>query len=241
MFAAFLKLLTPAIVVVPGIIAFHLYKDQISNPDEAYPYLVQNMLPPYLRGILLAALFGAVISSFNAMLNSAATIFTMDFYTRYINPQAAGHKIIRVGRIATGTFLLMAIIWSPMIYFLGEGVFVYIQKFWGFITPGIVSAFIIGMLIKRTPAFSANIAMIMNIPVYGLLLYFLPNVAFLHHMAITFLILSAFMIVATLFKPLKEPVHMPENKDINLDRQPSLYIVGTIVLVLVALLFIVFR
>lgn len=239
--AALFKLFIPFICVLPGIIAYHLYRDKILNPDAAYPYLIKHLLPPFLRGVLLAALCGAVVSTFNAMLNSAATIFTIDFYSRYINPKANGKRVIMIGRIITAVFLVIACLWSPMIYFLGEGVFNYIQKFWGFITPGIVTVFVLGLWIKRAPAGAANWAMVLNIPIYGLLLWFLPKVAFLHHMAITFVVLSVFMIIWTIMKPLKEPVKMPVNENIDIERHPSVYILGTAILVITAVLYIIFR
>lgn len=239
--AALFKLFIPFICVLPGIIAYHLYKDKIINPDSAYPFLIKNLLPPFFRGILLAALCGAVMGAFNSMLNSAATIFTIDFYLRYVNSKAEGRKIIAVGRTVTAVFLVIACLWSPMIYLLGQGVFNYIQKFWGFITPGIVTVFAIGLLVKRAPAKAANWAMVLNIPVYGCLLWFLPKVAFLHHMAITFVILSGFMLIWTKIRPLSEPVKMPVNENINVERHPLVNVLGIGILLLTAILYFIFR
>jgi SSS family solute:Na+ symporter len=239
LFAAFLKLTIPFICVFPGIMAFHLYSDKISNNDNAYPYLIKNILPPQLRGFLFAALCGAVMSSFNAMLNSASTIFTIDFYSRYINRNASQHRVITVGRIVTGLFVIVACLWSPVIYLLGEGVFVYIQKFWGFVTPGIVAAFIIGLLVKKAPPLAGNGAMILSVPIYGALLWLLPDVAFLHHMAITFILLSVYMIGVTLIKPLAKPVVMPTS-EINVQAFPSVYIAGIVIILLTITMYIIF-
>ena len=104
-FAACLKLIMPLITVVPGIIAYELYKEQLAiRPDEAFPLLVRNLVPMGLRGFILAALAGAVISTLASMLNSAATIFTMDIYKRHLNKKAPSHSLITVGRLATVTF-----------------------------------------------------------------------------------------------------------------------------------------
>lgn len=208
-FAAFLKLLIPFIIVFPGIMAFQLYGHQIRNGDEAYPYLMSRILPPQLRGVLLAALTGAVMSSFNSMLNSASTIFTMDLYSRHIRKDAASSDLVRVGRTSTALFTVVACLWAPVISHF-QGVYTYIQMVWGFITPGIVAAFLFGMVVKKAPPVAAIGAMLIGVPIYAVLLWTLPEVAFLHHMAITFLIQIAFMAVVTRFWPMTTPVLLPE-------------------------------
>jgi SSS family solute:Na+ symporter len=237
--AGALKLTIPFICVFPGIIAYHLFRDKIANGDSAYPYLIKNILPPQFRGFLLAALCGAIMGAFNSMLNSAATIFTIDFYSRYINRSASQDKIVKTGRIATGVFVIVACLWAPVIYLLGQGVFNYIQKFWGFVTPGIVTVFIIGMTVKKAPPIAANIAMILSVPVYGSLLWLLPNVAFLHHMAITFILLTIFMLCVTLVKPLEKPVVMPTSK-VNIEVMPSVYVLGSIIIAMTVVLYVWF-
>ena len=167
--------------------AFQLYGSEISTPDEAYPYLISRILPPQLRGVMLAALTGAVMSSFNSMLNSASTIFTMDLYARHFKPKAPTEKLVRVGRIATAAFAVVACLWAPFISRF-EGVFTYIQMVWGFITPGIVAAFLFGMVVKKAPPTAALGALLLSPPLYAMLLWSLPDVAFLHHMLITFLV-----------------------------------------------------
>ena len=113
-----------------------------------------------------------------------------------------------MGRWATLILFLAGCLWAPLVGRMGS-VFQYIQMFWGFISPGIVAAFVIGMLSPRTPPLAAKGAMILGIPVYGLLLWFLPGVAFLHHMAITFLVVVAYMGVVTVLRPLPAPVVFP--------------------------------
>lgn len=166
-FAACLKLLIPFIIVMPGIMAFQLYGDAIANGDKAYPYMISQILPPALRGVMFAALCGAVMSSFNSGINSASTIFTIDIYKKFFNTKATPQKEVRVGRIATGVIVLIACFWAPVISGF-EGVFNYIQEIWGFISPGIVAAFLVGLVFNRAPAIAAKGAMWMGVPLYAI-------------------------------------------------------------------------
>jgi len=116
-FAAFLKLLIPFIVVVPGILAYNLYRDEVSiDYDGAFPTLLRNLLPlgTGLRGFVLAAIFGAVVSSLASMLNSAATIFSMDIYHK-LRRNASQHELVSVGRVCTIVFVLIALLIAPQL------------------------------------------------------------------------------------------------------------------------------
>jgi len=236
---ACMKLLIPFIVVFPGIMALQLYGDSIPEADQAYPYMIKNILPAGLRGIMFAALFGAVMSSLDSMLNSASTIFTIDLYKRYLNREASSRKLVTIGRIATGAFVVIGCLWAPAIAGFGS-VFKYIQMIWGFISPGIVAAFIFGMIVPLAPPLAATGAMLLGIPVYGLCLWVMPNVAFLHHMFITFCVLILYMAIVTVVKPLKEPKKLPVNKGIDMRSSPMIKIWGAIVVAATAVLYIIF-
>jgi SSS family solute:Na+ symporter len=166
-FAAWLKLLIPFIIVMPGIMAFQLYGDQIANGDKAYPHMINQLLPPYLRGVMFAALCGAVMSSFNSGINSASTIFTIDLYKKYFKKGTTPSEEVRVGRIATAVIVVIACLWAPVVSGF-EGVFNYIQEIWGFISPGIVAAFLVGLVVKKAPPIAAKGAMWLGIPLYAL-------------------------------------------------------------------------
>jgi solute:Na+ symporter, SSS family len=202
--AAWIKLIIPFIIVFPGIMAAALYADQITLADQAYPIMIRELLPAGLTGIMFAALFGAVMSSLDSMLNSAATIFTIDLFKQYREPDASPTRLVKVGRVATGVLVVVSCLWAPVVASAGS-VFEYIQMFWGFISPGIVVVFVFGVLNRRTPPRAAKGAMLLGAPIYGGLLVFLPEIAFLHHMMITFLVLAAYLAVATRFSDFEAP------------------------------------
>ncbi|MCB9235849.1 MAG: solute:sodium symporter family transporter [Bacteroidia bacterium] len=232
LFGATLKLIIPFIVVFPGIMAFELYGSEIANPDEAYPYLLTRLLPKGLMGIMFAALFGAVMSTLDSLLNSAATIFTIDIYKRYLKKDSTSKQLVNMGRISTLVLVVFGCLWAPIVGSFDEGVYVYIQKFWGFIQSGVVAAFIFGILWKKVPAKAAVGAMLLNIPVYGALLWFAPDEPFLNHMGITFLTVSAFITVYTLIWPQKVPTVLPAYQEF--DSKPKMTVIIWSVLVFLA-------
>jgi SSS family solute:Na+ symporter len=239
--AAFLKLLIPFIIVFPGIMAFQLYGDQIGKGDQAYPVLIREILPSGLRGIMFAALFGAVLSSLDSMLNSASTIFTMDLYKRHFKPGASSHHLVKIGRMMTGLFVLIACIIAPN---LDDpkfgGVFKYIQMFQGFISPGIVTVFLFGLIFRKAPPVAAIAALLSNIVIYGLLLWLLPGIAFLNHMAITFIALVLLMAVITVVRPLSQPVKLPVREDIDVTPSAGAKLAGILVIAVSLLLYVIF-
>lgn len=250
LFGATLKLLIPFIVVFPGIIAFELYGDVITKGDNAYPHLIKNLLPAGLKGIMFAALFGAVMSTLDSLLNSASTIFTIDIYKPYFAPKATKNseadnskQLVKVGRIVTFALVVFGCLWAPIVGQF-ESLYDYIQKFWGLVQPGIVAAFAFGILWKKVPAKAAIGAMLLNIPIYGgCLLFdeFQPageKIAFLHYMAITFVLLCLFIVAYTLLYPSTKTVVMPVNPAIPLTTSPLVKVWSLIVVALTVALYI---
>lgn len=241
-FAAGLKLLIPFIVVFPGIMALQLYRDQLVTADAAYPLLIKNLIPAGLKGFMFAAIFGAVMSSLDSMLNSASTIFTMDLYKRHFKKDASPKTLILTGRIMTVVFVLIGCLIAPQ---LGHprfmGIFHYIQDFQGFISPGILAAFVFGLIFKRAPASAAITALILNVPVYGILhLHAFDHIVFLNKMAITFVILILAMTVVTLLKPLREPKILPSKGGIDMKPSSSVVWLGAAVIAVTIALYIIF-
>jgi SSS family solute:Na+ symporter len=244
-FAAFLKLIIPFIVVIPGILAYNLYTDDVTGDyDAAFPVLLKNLLTPGsgVLGFVLAAIFGAVVSSLASMLNSASTIFTMDIYNK-LKKDASQTELVRVGRICTVVFVLIALLIAPQ---LGSprfgGIFTFIQEFQGFISPGILAIFIFGLLVHRAPRSVGTVGLLLNPVLYGIL-KFLPQtsgISFLNRMAICFGIVLAVLTVMTLMNPLKKPVTLPVNENMDLTESKTAKFFGGIVIVCMVSLYVIF-
>lgn len=243
-FAASLKLIIPFVIVFPGIMAFQLYGNQMTGSggtDAAYPLLVRNLLGPGVRAFVFAAISGAVISSLASMLNSASTIFTMDLVKRHFSPQASHRKLIWTGRFSTIVFVLIGCIIAPKLGDPGfQGIFTYIQEFQGYISPGILSVFVFGMIFKRAPAVAGVTGLIMTVPVYGFLQWQFGDIAFLNRMAITFAIILVTMYVITLFRPLAEPKVMPVRENFDMTISRSVKWMGSAVILTTAVLYMIF-
>jgi solute:Na+ symporter, SSS family len=240
-FAAFLKLLIPFIIVFPGIIAYQLYGDQLPTADAAYPFLIRSLVPTGLRGFIFAAIAGAVISSLASMLNSASTIFTMDIYKRHFHTSNGELNTVTIGRITTVILVIIGCIIAPN---LGnprfQGIFNYIQEFQGFVSPGILAAFVFGLAVKRTPTSAGIVALLLSPLCYGFLLVFFSDIAFLNRIAITFFVIVSTMGIMTIVRPLDKPVDMPVRKDFDMRPTKSVLWLGIIVILTTLSLYIIF-
>jgi SSS family solute:Na+ symporter len=240
-FAAAIKIIIPFVIVFPGIMAAQLYSNSMSNTDAAYPLLIKNLIPAGLRGFMLAAIAGAVISSLASMLNSASTIFTLDLYKVYVKKEATQKNLVFIGRLMTVLFVLIGCFIAP---YLGDpkfmGIFTYIQEFQGYISPGILAAFVFGILVKKAPPAAGVVALLACVPVYGFLQWQFNEIAFLNRMAITFGVVLLLMTIITLLKPLKEPVQLPKRTDIDLSPTPQLIWWGSAVIFVVLMLYAIF-
>ncbi len=239
-FTGALWLLIPFAVVMPGIIAQQLYGDTLARPDQAYPTLIRELIPSGLRGFIFAAIAGAVISSLASVLNSAATIFTMDLYKRHLHPTASEPRLVAIGRLTTILALLVGggVALSPI---LQGGVFKFIQEFQGYISPGILAAFVFGFAAPRAPAAAGVGALLASAPIYGILQWRFGEVPYLHRMLITFLLLLAFMSLITLIRPLREPRKLPVRADFDTRTSPLVVACGLAVIAAVAVFFAVFH
>ena len=181
-FAAFLKLVIPVIVVLPGIIAYVMNIDESGvltaasvDPgfigaagnfanDNAAPWLIKNFIPVGVKGLILAALAAAIVSSLASMLNSTSTIFTMDIYKSHFNKNASDAKMVSVGRITAVVALIIAIIIAPQLGSLGQ-VFIFIQEYTGVVSPGILAVFLMGLFYKKATNNAAIWGAILSIPI----------------------------------------------------------------------------
>jgi SSS family solute:Na+ symporter len=220
--------------------------------DSAFPVLVRNLVKPlpWISWFVLAALSGAVISSLASMLNSASTIATMDLYAKFTGEKSPA-KLVKVGRGFVVLFVLMAAFVAPKLDNF-ESIFAYIQEFQGFISPGILAVFIFGFFSPRTPRYFGAVGIGLNVVSYGAFKWFLGDfitkngwwyadqIAFLDRMAICFFIVLLAGIILTLVKPMKTPVVLPENKEINLESSKGAKIVGAGVVIATIALYAVF-
>ncbi len=209
--------------------------------DSAFGLLIKKLIPPGLRGFMLAAILGAVMSSLASMLNAASTIFTMDIYAQYVNRNASQESLVRVGRICVAVFVAIGCFIAP---WLGHprfgGIFTYIQEFQGFISPGILGVFIFGLFIHRAPKACGVVGLTLSPILYGILKLAVPNLAFLDRMAVTFFCVLAVMGIMTLVRPLSQPIKLPTQNKIKLESSPGAKIVGTLVVVATLVLYAIF-
>jgi SSS family solute:Na+ symporter len=182
LFAAFLKLMMPLIVVLPGIAAYVLYKDQVfdagaqgslkENADNAYPILL-NLLPAGFKGLSFAALTAAVVASLAGKANSIATIFTLDIFKK-MRPETPDYKLVTVGKITVVVAMVLGVIISPFLGIDKKGGFTFIQEYTGFVSPGIFAMFILGFFWKKATSNAALFATIGGF-IFSVIFKFLPN------------------------------------------------------------------
>ena len=227
------------------------------DTDNAFPTLIRELLPfGYgIKGFVLVAIFGAVVSSLASMLNSASTIATMDLY-RKVRPKSTQYELVSFGRVCVVVFMLIAAYLAPALQDPQfGGIFTFIQEFQGFISPGILAIFLFGVLVHRAPRYAGMVGLILNPILYGLfkfspgwfgdanpwLLQKASELAFLDRMAVCFGIIILLLTVLTLVNPLRKPVELPVNEKMDLKPSKSALICGVIVCVLTVALYIVFR
>ncbi len=221
-FAGFLKILIPFIVVLPGICAYYIslrpellsgLQGSINVADDAYPWLVRNFTPTGVKGLTFAALAAAIISSLASMFNSTSTLFTMDIYKKYINKEASDKKLVRVGRFTSlAALVIAAIAVEPLLGSLDQA-FQYIQEYSGFIYPGIIVVFGLGLLWKRASSRAAVWTAIITIPLGVLFKIFLGGVPFQLRAGYIFIILLAFFVLMSLVDKKFVSVELPAEKD----------------------------
>lgn len=164
--AAFVKFLIPIIVVLPGIIAWHIFGSDLANADQAYPTLVRKVLPGAFLGFFAAVLFGAVLSSFNSLLNSSSTLFGVDLYRQYFNKSASELKMVKAGKLF-GLFLaIISMSIAPLIANAPDGLFSYIQESLGSLSVPILAVVATGMVFKKVPAIGAKIVLTVGVLMY---------------------------------------------------------------------------
>lgn len=256
LFAAFLKLLVPLIVVIPGIAMFVLHEnglfqsemsiDGVIKPDQAYPTLM-NLLPSGLKGVAFAALTAAVVASLAGKANSISTIFSLDIYKKMIKPNASEKQLVNTGRWAVVISITVAAFVAPALRSLDQA-YQFIQEYVGFLSPGVLAIFLLGLFWKKTTSGAALFGTILTIPLSATLKFLpdwtggmFPVYPFLDRMFITFWIVLFLMILISLATPssVQRKEILPFEKSM-LQVKPAFIIGSIIILGILAALYTVY-
>jgi solute:Na+ symporter, SSS family len=227
LFASGMKLIGPLMLCLPGIIALHMGNLPIEKGDQVYPALVRHLLPNWSLGLFAAVLMGSILSSFNSALNSASTLYSLQFYKGYINKNASGEKIVKSGRIFGIIIAIASVCIAPMLEQM-QSIFEYLQKINGLYSVPIIGIFLLGITTKRIPAIAAKIGMLVGIASYAIFT-FIPihnvpewlansdgDLHWLHGYFISLVASVAVMIIIGLIKPKSEAeVAFSDKKEIS--------------------------
>ncbi|MFQ1997833.1 solute:sodium symporter family transporter [Aeromonas veronii] len=199
---AFFKLMIPSIIILPGIVAFHIFQGQIDNPDHAYPRLVQLVLPEMLVGFFAAVVVGAVFSTFSGGLNSSVTLFTINIYKKSLKPDATEAQTVAVGKYLGLGLALVAMIVAPLVANAPDGLFYLIQQLQGIFNAPILSVVLVGLLTKRVPAIAAKLGLLFGMSAYILFNFVIKiDIHFFHLLGILFVLNVVFMLLVGHFYP----------------------------------------
>ncbi|MDR0219458.1 MAG: solute:sodium symporter family transporter [Enterobacteriaceae bacterium] len=202
MLCAVLKLLIPSIIILPGIIAFHIFNGQMDNPDNAYPALVQLVLPKILVGFFAAVVVGAVFSTFSGGLNSSVTLFIVNIYRQRVNPNASEARTVAVGKYLGIALALLTMMIAPLVANAPDGLFYLIQQLQGIFNAPILSVVLVGLMTKRVPPIAAKLGLLFGMSAYIVCNFILSiNIHFFHLVGILFVLNVIFMLVIGYFFP----------------------------------------
>jgi len=209
--------------------------------DGAFPLLIRYLTPKGLRGFVLAALMGAVISSLASMLNAASTIFTMDIYREWFNKKAAQSALVWVGRCCVPIGVIIGCLIAPVLANPRfKGAFAFIQEFQGFVSPGVLTIFLFGLFVKWTPRYCGVLGLVLSPIIYGILFFGWGDMAFLNRMGITVGAIAAVLLLITLIRPMRERIVLPEQTKIELNWSKGSVYFGLFVTLLTVVLYIIF-
>ena len=238
LFSGFFKVMIPFMMMIPGVIAFHLYGQGLESIDQAYPRLIRDVLPNYAMGFFLAVLLGAVFSSFNSLLNSAATLFCLDVYIPMKNGIVDDKKLVSVAKYSSIIIALFSFIVAPLLQYAPEGLWQIIRIFTGFYNIPVIVLVIVGLFTKRVPPIGAKIVIIMHIILYGLFQFVFKDyldIHFLHLYAILFFLEVTVMLATGYLNPLQTPWNYSSKQMVDLT--PWKYVIPLSVTLFSAIIF----
>ncbi|SMC44618.1 solute:sodium symporter family transporter [Cellulophaga tyrosinoxydans] len=245
--ASFLKILGPIILVLPGMIAYHYFDNGLASSDLAYPELVRAVLPKPLVGFFAAVLFGAILSSFNSVLNSSVTLFGIDVYKQHINPDASENVIVKYGKIFGICLALAAMFIAPLIADAGS-LFDYLQEINGIYSIPIFTIIVVGYLTKYVPAIAAKIGIVSGSLLYMLSQFILKPFVFgeenyphfLHVMAFLFVLNIIIMLIIGKMYPRKEPFVLEYTNQVSIEPYKYVKQVGIAICFIVIAIYVYF-
>ena len=243
LFSGFYKVLVPFMMMIPGVIAYHLYGDGLSSIDVAYPRLIRDVLPRYAGGFFLAVLLGAVFSSFNSLLNSAATLFCMDVYLPLKKGNVNDKKLLIIAKRASVVIALFSFVIAPLLQFAPDGLWQIIRIFTGFYNIPVIAVVIVGLFTTRVPSIGPKIAIVFHIIFYGLFQFVFKDILqihFLHLYAILFISEVLIMLIIGHIRPLSKPWVFNKKKVIDLTPWKKAFPVSVTLFTAVIVLYILF-
>ena len=245
--AACIKILGPLIVVLPGIIAWHVFEGGLDVADKAYPALVAEVLPAPLLGFFAAVLFGAILSSFNSALNSSVTLFGIDIYREYFNKEATDRQVVSAGKKFGVLLAIMAMCVAPFIANAPSGLFGYLQEVNGAYSIPILTIVLVGYLTRRVPAFAAKVALASGVGLYLFSQFVLKNIVgaenyphFLHVMAILFVANVLIMLYIGKIRPRETDFQLVDSGAVNITTWSFAPWVGAAVVAIVVSTYFIF-
>lgn len=238
MFAAYLKLLMPLVIVLPGICAAILFP-LLEKSDQAYPSMM-TLLPSGLLGLTFAALIAAIVSSLASMTNSISTIFTMDIYKTFTKDIPSQTKLVKIGRTAVITSLIIAVIAAKPLLGSFESVFQYIQEFTGLFTPGILIIFLVALFWKKATTLSVLITAIASVAMSLTFKYFFPDLAYIHRMGLVFFASGLACYVTALAQGYEDQLKAINLNDISFKTSKIFNLNASIVCILLILIYATF-
>lgn len=212
LFTGVLKIIVPVIIILPGVIGFYYFGDGLySNQDLVYPELIKQVMPTWFAGFFAAVVMGAVLSTFNSVLNSAATIFSVDVFKRHISPEASDHQLVKMGKWTSTILALFAILVAPMVANAPEGLYQLLQQLNGIFFIPIASIMLAGFFIPKVSAIGAKAALFVGLAFYLTCTFFLQvDLHFIHVWGIEFLLNLAVMFGVSHFYPNHKDLHTGE-------------------------------
>ena len=243
LFSGFYKVLVPFMMMIPGVIAYHLYGDGLSSIDVAYPRLIRDVLPGYAAGFFLAVLLGAVFSSFNSLLNSDATLFCIDVYLPLKKGNVDDKKLLIIAKRASVVIALFSFVIAPLLQFAPDGLWQIIRIFTGFYNIPVIAVVIVGLFTTRVPSIGPKVAIVFHIIFYSLFQFVFKDILqihFLHIYAILFVSEILIMVIIGHIRPLSKPWVFNKKNVIDLTPWKKAFPVSVTLFTAVIVLYILF-